>query len=140
MQPSPELQERNKLARFLQPGDHVCGRRVFSVQVDEHKAVTIGYDDGSESHAHADDWIPCDLVAKDATWMRVEPTVENGVAVGWTLVLDLDSDWQRWSVQAESGRQEFRLDLSEDDLFALAKVTVMPIWTSFLWTQPENGR
>lgn len=118
--------QRNKRAAWVQPGDLIMGRRVYKVVV-EDDWVEITFDTGDWVHARRLDLIPCDLPGKDATWIRVEPDVQDGIVVGWTLVLDLDSDWQRWSIEAESGRQEFRVGLSDDDLHAIATATSLPI-------------
>lgn len=127
MQPSLELtDQRTKRAAWVQPGDLVMGRRVHQVVVEGY-AVDITFDDDHALRVHKFDLIPCDLPGKDATWIRVEPDVQDGVVVGWTLVLDLDSDWQQWSVHAEGGRQEFRVGLSDDDLHALATATSLPL-------------
>lgn len=128
MRPSREMDVRGRLGRFLSPGDLIMGRRVHKVVVEDNW-VEVTFDTNDVIHVHPDDYIDVDLPGKDATWIRVQPDIDDrdGRLVGWTLVLELDSDWQRWSVHAEGGKQEFRVDLSDSDLFALAMATSLPI-------------
>lgn len=128
MRPSREMDVRGKLARSLEPGDLIMGRRVHKVVVEDRWAE-VTFDTNDVLHLHAHEIVDVDLPGKDATWIRVQPDIDerHGCLTGWTLVLDLDSDWQQWSVHAEGGRQEFRVSLSDEDLFALATATSLPI-------------
>jgi len=128
MPPSREMDVRGRLGRFLQPGDLVMGRRVHRVRVEDAETVELTFDTNDVLHVHANDYVDVDLPGKDATWIRVEPDIDDEERLtGWTLVLVLDSDWQEWSVNAEGGKQEFRVGLSESDLFALAMATSLPV-------------
>jgi hypothetical protein len=136
LSPDPANQ-RDRKAGWVEPGDLIMGRQVRQVVV-EGSWVEITFDDGHVIHADKSDMVTCDLPGKDAWWMRVEPNMQDGAMVGWALVLDLDSDWQSWSVHAEGGYQRFRVELSDQDLRALATATTLPIVMS-IYSEEATG-